>query len=105
MLHAAPRIHQWEGKAGFVWRVASATTPTEISDDACIQQNECRRFTLDCDGKLTAQLPEGNWYILRMGHTATGHTNATAGGAKGLECNKFDASIVRKQFEHWFNVR
>ena len=102
VLHAAPRIHQWEGKAGFVWRVASSTTPTEISDNACIQQNECRRFTLDRDGRLTAQLPEGNWYILRMGHTATGHTNATAGGAKGLECNKFDASIVRKQFEHWF---
>lgn len=102
VLHAAPRIHQWEGKAGFVWRVASATMSTEISDDACIQQNECLLLTLDKDGRLNTELPEGDWYILRMGHTATGHTNATAGGGKGLESNKFDAAIVRKQFDHWF---
>ena len=37
-----------------------------------------------------------------MGHTATGHTNATAGGGKGLECDKFSAKTVRKQFDNWF---
>lgn len=101
-LHTAPRIHQWEGKAGFVWRVASETTSSEIPDELCVQMNECYQLTLDKEGKLSAQLPEGNWYILRMGYTSTGHTNATAGGGKGLESNKFDASIIRKQFDHWF---
>lgn len=37
-----------------------------------------------------------------MGHTATGHTNATAGGGKGLECDKFNPKAVRKQFDNWF---
>ena len=102
VLHAAPHIHQWEGKAGYVWRVASATTSEEVPDEACIQPEEYRQLALDAEGKLTAQLPEGDWRILRMGHTSTGHTNATAGGGKGLECSKFDAAIVRKQFDHWF---
>lgn len=100
-LHTAPRIHQWEGKAGFVWRVAGASTLQEIPDEACVQLNEVRRLTLT-DGSLTAKLPEGEWRILRMGHTSTGHVNATAGGGKGLECDKFSVAAVRKQFDNWF---
>ena len=100
-LHTAPRIHQWEGKAGFVWRVAGASTSQEIPDEACVQLNEVRRLTLT-DGALTAKLPEGEWRILRMGHTSTGHVNATAGGGKGLECDKFSVAAVRKQFDNWF---
>ena len=100
-LHTAPRIHQWEGKAGFVWRVADASTSQEIPDEACVQLNEVRRLTLT-EGALTAKLPEGEWRILRMGHTSTGHVNATAGGGKGLECDKFSAKTVRKQFDNWF---
>lgn len=100
-LHTASRIHQWEGKAGFVWRVADASTSQEIPDEACVQLNEVRRLTLT-DGALTAKLPEGEWRILRMGHTSTGHVNATAGGGKGLECDKFSVAAVRKQFDNWF---
>lgn len=100
-LHTAPRIHQWEGKAGFVWRVADASTSQEIPDEACVQLNEVRRLTLT-EGALTAKLPEGEWRILRMGHTSTGHVNATAGGGKGLECDKFSVAAVRKQFDNWF---
>ena len=100
-LHTAPRIHQWEGKAGFVWRVAGASTSQEIPDEACVQLNEVCRLTLT-DGSLTAKLPEGEWRILRMGHTSTGHVNATAGGGKGLECDKFSVAAVRKQFDNWF---
>ena len=40
--------------------------------------------------------------IIRIGHTSTGHTNATAGGAKGLECDKFSPEAVRKQVDSWF---
>ena len=100
-LHTAPRIHQWEGKAGFVWRVADASTSQEIPDEACVQLNGVRRLTLT-EGALTAKLPEGEWRILRMGHTSTGHVNATAGGGKGLECDKFSVAAVRKQFDNWF---
>ena len=97
VLHTAPRIHQWEGKAGLVWRVATATTSTEIPDAACVQPDELINLPL-YQGRLTARLPEGKWRILRMGHTATGHVNATAGGGKGLECDKFSTKAVQKQF-------
>lgn len=100
-LHAAPRIHQWEGKAGLVWRVASTTKTTEVPDTACLQPDDVMQLPL-YQGKLTARLSEGKWRILRMGHTATGHVNATAGGGKGLECDKFSPKAVRKQFDHWF---
>lgn len=99
VLHSAPRIHQWEAKAGLIWRVASTTT--EISPTDCVQAEDMMHLPL-YQGRLTAKLPKGKWRILRMGHTATGHTNATAGGGKGLECNKFDAALVKKQFDHWF---
>lgn len=100
-LHTAPRIHQWEGKAGLVWRVAAATTAQELPDSLCVQPGEAMMLPL-YQGRLTARLPEGTWRIVRMGHTSTGHMNATAGGGKGLECDKFSASAVRKQFTNWF---
>ena len=42
--------------------------------------------------------------ILRIGHASTGHTNATAGGAKGLECDKFSVAAVSKQIDNWFGA-
>ena len=101
VLHSTPRIHQWEGKAGLVWRVASATTQDEVADNECVQLDEMIELPV-IDGKITAKLPKGEWRILRMGHTATGHTNATGGGAKGLECDKFSEVAVRKQLTNWF---
>lgn len=98
-----PRLNQWEGKAGFVWRVATRTPESEVSVADCIRKEDILDLTESFkDGVLTARLPEGKWCILRMGHTATGHTNATGGGGRGLECNKFDARLVRKQFDNWF---
>lgn len=101
VLHTSPRIHQWEGKAGLVWRVASATTTQEVADADCVELQEVVQLPI-VDGRVTGKLPRGSWRIVRMGHTATGHTNATGGGAKGLECDKFDKAAVRKQLQNWF---
>ena len=101
--HGAPRIHQWEGKAGFVWRVARETTADEVSREACVQLDEVIDLTASLDGdRLTAALPEGCWQLLRIGHTTTGHTNATGGAGRGLECDKFSRAAVDKQIENWF---
>ena len=102
-LHSEPRINQWEGKAALVWRVAKDTPATEVPDTDCVKISEViNLMTTMKNGYLTTVLPKGKWRILRMGHTSTGHDNATGGGGKGLECNKFDAKIVRKQFDNWF---
>lgn len=110
-LHREARLNQWEGKAGLVWRVASATKETEVGKKDCYTLSQVinlsNQFNNNSTGDfkektLTAVLPKGKWKLLRMGHTATGHTNATAGGGKGLECDKFNPVTVRKQFDNWF---
>ena len=102
-LHREARLNQWEGKAGLIWRVASRTSATEVGADACIAKGKAINLTASMkNGVLTTTLPKGNWKLLRMGHTATGHTNATGGGGRGLECDKFSAAAVRKQFDNWF---
>jgi len=104
-LSSTPRINQWEGKAGLVWRVANKTTPEEIADTDCADKSEVINLTSKTkNGVLTVKLPKGNWRILRMGHTSTGHTNATGGAGKGLECDKFSESSVQKQFDNWFGA-
>ena len=105
VLHSEPRLNQWEGKAGLVWRVAARTTDKEIGAADCINPNQVIDLTRYLkDGVLTAKFPKGKWRLLRMGHTATGHTNATGGGAIGLECDKFSEAAVRKQFNNWFGA-
>lgn len=105
-LHTEPRINQWEGKAGLVWRVAPATTPLELSDSECIRKEDIRDISRYVkNGVLTTTLPQGmTWKILRIGHTSTGHKNTTGGAGKGLECNKFDPKAVKKQVDNWFGA-
>ena len=103
-LSAAPAINQYEGKAGEVWRISRPSTRKELPDSLCIPQNKLVDLTshLDKQGRLDWQAPPGHWTILRIGHTSTGHTNATGGEGKGLECDKFNPEAIRLQFDRWF---
>lgn len=103
VLSGEPKLNQWEGKAGLVWRVAPATTDIEIPAELCVRKEEIIDLTPQLrNGALSASLPEGEWRIMRVGHTATGHTNATGGAGKGLEADKFSRAAVAKQFDNWF---
>jgi hypothetical protein len=103
-LSAEPRIHQYEEKNGSIWRISPATTEAQLRTPDCVPLNAIIDLSgkMDANGKLNWQVPAGNWTILRMGHTSTGHRNETAGGGKGLECDKFNPATVRFQFDHWF---
>ena len=110
-LHQEARLNQWEGKAGLVWRVAESTREEEIGKEDCYSLSQVINLTEQYknapashskEKTITAVLPKGKWKLLRMGHSATGHTNATGGGGKGLECDKFNPRTVRKQFDNWF---
>ncbi|SHM93157.1 glycosyl hydrolase [Chitinophaga sp. CF418] len=104
LLSDQPRIHQFEGKSGAVWRISPYTTTQQIPDKDCIPLDKIADLTalVDTKGKLHWKAPAGNWTILRIGHTSTGHTNATGGVGAGLECDKFNSAAVRVQFDHWF---
>ena len=104
-LSSSARINGWEGKTGLVWRIAGETTATEVSADDCIHVEKLIDLTTSfVNGQLNCRLPKGNWRILRLGHTSTGTTNATGGGGKGPECDKFSKTAVQKQFYNWFGA-
>ena len=100
------RIDQYEGKNGEVWRISPYTSTHEVPDDACVRLNTIIDLTgkIDSKGKLIWKVPAGEWTILRIGHTSTGHRNETGGGGKGLECDKFNPAAVTLQFNKWFGA-
>ncbi|CAM3745085.1 glycosyl hydrolase [Mucilaginibacter galii] len=103
-LSSEPRIHQYEGKTGEVWRISKNSTTEQLPDDLCIPKDKIINITnkLDANGRLNWDAPAGNWTILRIGHTSTGHTNATGGKGAGLECDKFNPDAIKLQFDSWF---
>ncbi|MFT4168248.1 MAG: glycosyl hydrolase [Dysgonomonas sp.] len=103
-LSSDARINQFEGKNGSVWRVSPRTTDNQIPNSLSINQKYLIDITqfADNNGKLNWKAPKGNWTILRMGHTSTGHTNATGGKGAGLESDKFNPEAIRLQFDSWF---
>ncbi|HEY4287573.1 MAG TPA: glycosyl hydrolase [Puia sp.] len=103
-LSAAPAVNQVEGKNGSVWRVSRRTTRDMVPDSLCVDPRKLVDLSgkMDSSGHLVWRAPAGHWTILRIGHTSTGHTNATGGGGKGLECDKFDPRVVELQFDKWF---
>ena len=88
-------IDGYEGKSGLVWRVSKAFP---------IDSTDCLPMPLTLPAGESATLPPGVWRVLRMGHTSTGHTNATGGGGRGLECDKFSRKAIRKQLINWFDT-
>jgi hypothetical protein len=103
-LSSEPKIHQYESKTGEVWRISKSTTAQQLPNGLCIPKDKIINLTnkLTADGKLNWQVPTGNWTIMRIGHTSTGHINATGGAGNGLECDKFNPEAARIQFENWF---
>jgi hypothetical protein len=99
-----PVINQYESKNGSIWRVSRNTTKEQAPDNAAIPLSKILNLSgkMDGEGNLQWTAPIGNWVIVRIGHTSNGHTNATGGGGKGLECDKFNPAAIRLQFDNWF---
>ncbi|MGJ7032232.1 glycosyl hydrolase [Niabella hirudinis] len=99
-----PVINQYEAKNGSVWRVAANTDAAQVPDEDAVPLKDIINLTgkMDSDGTLHWVPPAGQWAIVRIGHTSTGHINATGGAGKGLECDKFDPEAVKLQFDNWF---
>ncbi len=100
-----PVINNYETKNGSVWRVAANTTIEEVSNKDAVPLKSIINVTkyLLPDGTLKWTAPANtNWVIVRIGHTSTGAVNNTAGGGKGLECDKFSTEATTLQFNNWF---
>jgi hypothetical protein len=104
VLASEPRIHQLPGKSGAQWAISRRTTAADVPDDVCIPLAEIIDVGrhLRPDGTLDWTPPPGRWRLLRIGYTTTGSENSAAGGAQGLECDKFSPVAATLQFESWF---
>jgi (4-O-methyl)-D-glucuronate---lignin esterase len=104
VLASEPRIHQLPGKSGAQWAISRRTTAADVPDDVCIQLADIFDLSgyLRPDGTLAWTPPPGRWRLLRIGYTTTGAENSAAGGAQGLECDKFSPVAATLQFASWF---
>jgi hypothetical protein len=103
-LSSSPMINQYESKNGEIWRISERSTPDQLPAQDCVPAGQVIDLSrkLTADGVLNWKVPPGKWTIIRMGHTSTGHTNATGGGGKGLEVDKFNKDAVKLQFNSWY---
>lgn len=100
-----PVINNYEAKNGSVWRITANTTTDEVTNKDAVPLKSIINLTkfLKEDGTLNWTAPaNSNWVIVRIGHTSTGAVNSTAGGGKGLECDKFSTEATTLQFNNWF---
>ena len=104
VLSSEPRIHHLQGKTGEQWALSRRTSAADVPDSACIPLQSIVDLTskVDAAGKLAWDVPRGRWRVLRLGYTTTGAQNSAAGGAQGLECDRFSAAAARLQFDSWF---
>jgi len=95
-------INQYESKNASVWRISENTTNEEVPDAVPLKNIIDITSKMDADGNLQWTPPVGKWVVVRIGHTSTGHTNATGGAGAGLECDKFNPAAIKLQFDNWF---
>jgi (4-O-methyl)-D-glucuronate---lignin esterase len=115
------KVHYWEPKSGYgrygEWgagsplytdkKMTSVATPSTksspVSKDGTPAIPSARVLNLsdsmEEDGTLSWNAPEGDWTILRIGYTSTGTKNHPASeGGHGLECDKLHPSGVEAAF-------
>ncbi|WP_068085871.1 glycosyl hydrolase [Novosphingobium rosa] len=105
-LSSRPDIHQISGKSAAQWSIARRTTSRDVPPAACVDPAQAIDLTkqLRPDGTLDWTPPQGRWRVLRLGYTTSGKENSAAGGAQGLEVDRFNPAAVKLQFDRWFGA-
>jgi hypothetical protein len=105
-LSSRPEIHQIVGKTAAQWSISRRTTSLEVPNSVCVDPDLILdlRQNLQRDGSLDWVPPAGRWRIVRLGYTTNGRENSAAGGAQGLEVDRFNRDAVKLQFDKWFGA-
>lgn len=88
------RIENIRAKAAF--ERGDRLEPNDLAPrDAATDLKDVRVVAMDANGKVAVDLPEGNWTLIRMGHTPTGAVNAPAPTAgRGPEVDKLSREAL-----------
>lgn len=97
------RIEEIESKALFIAKKeeeAGTTKPPPATDYHAIDRAQVQDLTVRVqDGRLSWDVPPGNWTLLRFGHTSTGESNNPAPVmGQGLECDKLSKAAAEIAF-------
>lgn len=97
------RIEQLDAKAlkGFEMKYGMTPDAKQVPAAAVIPRDKIVELTssLKPDGRLTWDVPQGDWTILRVGRTPTGKENHPAPKpGRGLECDKLSSEALDV---HW----
>jgi hypothetical protein len=108
VLESGPRINQWEQRAGYAnARDFYAIHDPEVAPKFIVRQGDVIDLTgkMQPDGSLDWTPPVGNWMILRIGYSLTGHENGPAPAeATGLEVDKLNRDYVKNYVDGYLKM-
>jgi hypothetical protein len=107
VLHTVGRVNRFEEKAAFNAATdLNAAVTQEVNADETVNKADVIDLTskMKPDGTLEWTPPAGNWIILRLGYSLTGHQNSPASPeATGLEVDKLSAEHVKAYFTNYLD--
>jgi hypothetical protein len=95
------RIPDIEAKAAYKVGGASPIATQQLPKEMIVPRERIVNLSprMDRHGRLTWDVPAGQWTILRIGHTSTGMKNAPApASGRGLECDKLSKEGIEAHF-------
>ncbi len=101
-LRSAPAINEPLAKADFIRGAAAPRVADALTPELVLARDRMIDLTnqLDATGRLTWQVPEGNWTLLRIGYTPSLMQNrATPRAGRGPECDKMSRAAVDQLWE------
>ena len=107
LLYGDGHVNRFEEKAAFIAAtdLYDAFTPAVDPSDV-VKKDEVIDITgkMDADGTLNWTPPAGQWMVMRLGYSLTGHMNGPASPeATGLEVDKLSTKHVKSYFSNYLD--
>ncbi len=102
-LSSKPKLHNHEAKAAKVLRRLKKDVQYDYAENTIIKSNTIINLTgkMTDEGKLTWEVPEGNWTVVRFGHVNMRLTNKPAvPEATGWESSKLDKVAIENHLRN-----
>ena len=108
MLSSGARVNEFEKRAGYAnARDFYAISDPKVAPEFIVPQSDVVDLTgkMKPDGTLDWTPPAGNWMVLRIGYSLTGHENGPAPAeATGLEVDKLNREYVKNYVDGYLKM-
>jgi len=108
VLASGARVNEWEKRAGYASaRDYYTIRDPEVAPKFIVPQGDVIDLTgkMQADGSLDWAPPAGDWMVLRIGYSLTGHENGPAPAeATGLEVDKLNREDVKNYVDGYLKM-